>query len=684
MRSISWAIKDTIRVESRRNLMAFNMGRKLVVQRDLFPGAPQRTGWKETLDEKCRYTIRRHGERRGRALAERLRELVGGLVGGLDGLDGPLRRDAVVRAYDCMRWGGIDYARRYADRVRRTCAHDSPDNGYAVTRAVIHNLAKAMLIQDGVFIAELATSPEKHARDRRKYNIHRTNGDRIHYVHYLHSCLHLGRREIPFHAAVPHWALRALKRMKLLRRLPGWHRSERAFLAAYEARVEDFARVQTRGEYLQALTGLSSPRCMDCLSPRCREAGCPLDSHIPQWVRLAEENRWREALDALHETNNFPELTAHICPAPCQSQCKQAIGAYPVQIRRIEREIIERGFRLGWVLPKPPQAATGRKVAIVGSGPAGLAAAQQLARAGHDVTVFEREEAPGGLLRYGIPGFRLDRELIDRRVRQLRDEGVAFRTGVTVGRDVSAAALREQFDAVLLATGAARPRDLQVPGRNQAGVHFAMEFLRQQNLAAAGQGAQTGQYISVKDKVVAVIGGGETGNDCVELACLQGAKEIHQLEILPEPSKRPVQFAAPREGPGNDVERRWSVATKRFAADGGHITGLQAVQVEWFDSIRGPIMREKPGSGFSVPVDLALLALGFDAEVDPQLAAQLCLEADPAGRAVVKDCATSVPGVFAAGDFAEGASLVVHAIRSGRKAAETIDKYLREAGGHYG
>jgi len=676
MGSISWAIQDTLKVDFRKNLMAFNMGRKLVVDRGLFQGAPRRTGWKETLDEKCRYTIRRHGERKGRPMAERLREVTCGVIDAVADLDGPLKRDIVIRTYDCMRWGGLDYARRYADRVQATYEKDGAANDYAVTRAVVHNLAKAMLIKDGPFIAELATGPEKHARDRRKYDLHRTNGDRIHYRHYVHSSARLGPWELPYSLTVPHWMMRLAKRLKFLRRLPGWHRGERTFRAAYERRVDAFAPT-SHGRYLQALTALSSPRCMDCADPRCREAGCPLASHIPHWVRLAEEGRWQEALRSLHETNNFPEFTGHICPAPCQEQCKQAISAYPVQIRQIEREIIERGWRQGWVLPEPAEEKTGRTVAIVGSGPAALAAAQQLARAGHDVTVFEREREIGGLLRYGIPDSRLDKRLVDRRVRQLCDEGVEFRTGVTVGKDVSAARLREDYDALLLATGAARPRDLEVPGRNQDGVHFAMEFLRQQNLAA-GEAEPIGEYISVKDKVVAVIGGGETGNDCVELACVQGAREIYQLEILPAPSKRPVHLAAPREPVGNGVERQWSVATKRFAADQGHITGIQGVQVEWFDSTRGPVMREKPGSGFAVPADLALLALGFDAEVDPRLAAQLGVEADPDGRAAVRDCAIAVEGVFAAGDFAEGASLVVHAIRSGRKAAEKIDEYLRQ------
>jgi len=676
MHSIAWAVKDTIRADFRKNLLAFNMGRKLVVDRDLFQGAPRRTEWRETLEEKCRYTIRRHPGTKGRRMADELRRLVAATVGEMEAVDETLRRDVVVRTYDCMRWGGLPYAERYASRVRNTYQADSHENHYAATAAVAHNLAKAMLIKDGPYIAELATSPEKHARDRKKYNVNPANGDRISYRHMIHSAVHVGPWKLPYQMTVSHWALRLLKSMRWLRRLPGWHRRERQFLASYERRVDAFASTD-HGEYVHSIAALSSPRCMDCLNPRCQEAGCPLENLIPDWTALADQQRWREAVEKLHETNNFPEFTGYVCPAPCQSQCKQASASFPVQIREIERQIVEKGFEAGWITPRPPERKTGRSVAIVGSGPAGLAAAQQLARAGHGVTVFERDEKLGGLLRYGIPDWRLDKALVDRRIEQLRAEGVTFRPGVTVGKDMSAEKLRADFDAVLLAIGAARPRDLDVPGRQERGVHFALDFLRQQNVRAAGEEPDLGEYISVKDKVVAVIGGGETGNDCVEAAMLKGAKKVHQLEILPEPTADTARLAAPR-GPHDGADRRWAVATKRFAAAAGHVTGLEAVKVQWYESTEGPVMRERPGSEFSVDVDLALLALGFDAEVAPQLARQLGLAVGPDGRVGLSGCTTCVEGVFVAGDFASGASLVVTAIRTGRDAAAKIDEFLRE------
>lgn len=467
------------------------------------------------------------------------------------------------------------------------------------------------------------------------------------------------------------WMLQVLKRMRYLRKLlPAWHRTERRFLADYERRVAEFA-YSSPEQYRDATAALSSPMCMNCMSPRCKEAGCPLGNEIPTWVRLAYQQRWREAAEAVHATDNFPEFTAQLCPAPCQDGCKQGIGGYPVQVRDLERQIVERAFAEGWVTPQAAEAKTGRKVAVVGSGPAGLAAAQQLARAGHDVTVFEKDDRPGGLLRYGIPGFRLRKDLIDRRLEQLTAEGVTFRTGVEVGADVPAGELRAEFDVVLLAVGAAVPRDLQVPGRNQSGVHFAMDFLRRQNRLEAGAASET-DAISASGKVVAVIGGGLTGEACVETAVMQGAKKVHQFEILPASA---VNGSVADRLP-DGVDRQYCVATKAFEGAGGRGGELQAVKVKWTSSSNGTVMEEMPGTEFGLKVDLAVLAMGFDPAIAPALAEPLGLESDERGRISVAENATSAEGVFAAGDFVTGASDVATAIDSGRRAAAKIEEHL--------
>ena len=669
MHSMAWAIKDTIRADHRKNLYAFNMGRKLVVQPDLFRGPPQRTGWRDALEERCRWIIRRNGG--GQRPAAKFRELGAETIGATDGLPEPLKRAIVVRLYDCNRWGGIKYARRYAQAVAGIYAKDSDEQGYAATAAVVHNLAGAMLIEDAVFIAELATSPEKYARDREKYNVNPANGDRISYRHLLHPTFKIGSREFTPAMPLQPWMLQVLKRSRYLRKLlPAWHRTERRFLADYERRVAEFAHASPE-QYRDATAALSSPMCMNCMSPRCKEVDCPLGNEIPTWVRLAYQQRWREAAEAVHATNNFPEFTAQLCPAPCQDGCKQGIGGYPVQIRDLERQIVERAFAEGWVTPRPAEAKTGRKVAVVGSGPAGLAAAQQLARAGHDVTVFEKDDGPGGLLRYGIPGFRLRKDLIDRRLEQLTAEGVKFRTGVEVGADVPAGELRAEFDAVLLAVGAAVPRDLQVPGRNQSGVHFAMDFLRRQNRLEAGAASEA-DAVSASGKVVAVIGGGLTGEACVETAVMQGAKEVHQLEILPTSA---VNGSIADRLP-DGVDRQYCVATKAFEGAGGGVGELQAVKVKWTNSSNGTVMEEMPGTEFGLKVDLAVLAMGFDPAIAPALAEQLGLESDERGRISVTEHATSAEGVFAAGDFVTGASYIATAIDSGRRAAAKIEEHL--------
>ena len=664
MHSMAWAIKDAIRADFRKNLYAFNMGRKLVAQADLFQGPPQRTGWRQTLDERCRWVMRRY--RRGQRQADGLRHLAAEVIEAVTDLPEPDKRAIVVRLYDLMRWGGIEYAARYADAVAGVYASDAAQHAYAATRAVVYNLAAAMLIKDGVFIAELATSPEKYARDRAKYNVNPANGDRIAYRYLLHPEFTFRGRTITLDVPVRGWVLQLLKRSRYLRRLlPNWHRAERDYLAAYEAQVAAFAW-STPAEYHQQLAALSSPRCMNCTNDRCREAGCPLGSDIAQWVQLAYQQRWREAADCLLETNNFPEITSRVCPAPCQDACKQALNGYPVQVREIERQIIDRALSAGWVTPKPADQRTGRRVAIVGSGPAGLAAAQQLVRAGHDVTVFEADPQPGGLLRYGIPASRLDKALVDRRVEQLKAEGVTFVNGTAVGRDVAGGKLREDFDAILLATGARRARDIDVPGRDRPEVVPAMDFLAD---ADAGRAA-------VADKVVAVIGGGLTGADCVASAVGQGATGVHQFEILPASQVTAAHSAD--EIDADIVHRRYAVATKALNGRAGRL-GIEAVQVQWAASADGPVMTEMPETAFHVDADLAVVATGFDAMLDPDLAGALGVAIDAAGRPVLNGCRTSADGVFVAGDLATGASYVAAAIDSGRQAAERIDAYLARA-----
>lgn len=672
MHSMAWAIRDAIRADHKKNLYAFNMGRKLVEEPDLFQGAPQPADWSEVLDQRCKWTLRRYGKRKGERLSEQLRRLGSAAVEAMPALDDRCRRDFIVRLYDCLRWGGVDYARRYAESVQAVYAKDSTQEHYAATVAVTANLAAAMLIKDAVFIAELATSPEKYARDREKYNVNPANGDRIRYKHLLPLSFTLGGRARSLELTARPWMLQLLKRTKALRAV-----RSRATRAKYAQRQRYWQLVEqftwsTPADYQRQLTLLSGAPCMNCAAPRCQEAGCPLENRIPEWVDLAASGDYRAAVERIHQTNNFPEFTGAICPAPCQSACKNAAGGYPVQIRQIEQEIIERGFAEGYVQPRPAARKTGRTVAIVGSGPAGLAAAQQLARAGHEVTVFEKDAAVGGLLRHGVPDFRLDKKLIDRRLEQLRAEGVTFRTGVTVGDALPGDSLRRDYDAVLLAAGAVKPRDLAVPGRQEANVRFALDYLRQENFRRAGLPVEPAHAIDAKGKVVVVLGGGDTGSDCVDTALAQGAREVHQFEILPADAVR----GDPLHRPAGDVRRRYCVATKAFLGNGHGPMELAGVQVRWVSTPAGKRMEELPDSRFTLKADLALLALGFVQEVAPALAAQLGFAADEAGRILVRGCATSQPGVFAAGDLATGPSLVAEAIRSGRQAARKIDEYL--------
>jgi indolepyruvate ferredoxin oxidoreductase len=660
MHSMAWAVKDTIKADFRKNLYAFNMGRKLVIEPDLFRGPVRRTGWRDVLEDKCRNTIRRY--LRGQRLAGQLRQLAAETVEALGDVDDDLRTAVVVRLYDCMRWGGIGYARRYAEALGRIRQRDNQQCSYAATRAVVHNLASAMLIKDPIFLAELITSPEKYARDREKYDVHRADGDRIVYRHLMHLPLRVRGRQVDVRLVMRPWALKLLKRMRRLRRfLPG-QGPRREFLRRYLALVDQF-NFATAEEYQQQVAALSSPPCMDCLNPTCREIGCPLESSVPEWVALAQAHQWDQASRLLHEHNNFPEFTASICPAPCQEACKQGRGGFAVQIRHLEQQVVEQARES--LAPQAAAPKTGKKVAVIGSGPAGLAAAQQLARAGHEVTVFEKDAAPGGLLRYGIPGYRLDKALIDRRIEQMKAEGVRFICRMGVGSDIPAHALRRQFDAALLASGAVQPRDLEVPGRGLQGIHFALDFLR-----AAPREGDGG--LGVRGKTVAVIGGGLTGEDCVETALRQGARKIYQFEILPAGANQ--QAAHP---PDPAVQRYWSVATKAFAGSGGRLAEVRAARVRWHSSSRGPIMKELPESEFGVRAEVALLAMGYEPVVEAEMARQLGLELDPRGRCVCRDHATSAGGVFVAGDLAGEKAIVAAAIASGRRAARRIEDYLK-------
>jgi glutamate synthase (NADPH/NADH) small chain len=421
-------------------------------------------------------------------------------------------------------------------------------------------------------------------------------------------------------------------------------------------------------------------RCMDCGVPFCHN-GCPLNNVIPDWNDLVYHGRWREAIRALHATNNFPEFTGRICPAPCEAACVLGINEPPVTIKVIEKQIIERGFREDWIRPEPPLARTGKRVAVVGSGPAGLAAAQQLNRAGHSVTVFEKADRIGGLLRYGIPEFKMEKWLLDRRLKQMIAEGIEFRTNVHVGQAIPGEELREDFNAILLAGGAEQPRDLAVPGRELKGIHFAMEFLPQQNRRCAGD--MVANQILATGKRVVIIGGGDTGADCLGTSHRQKPMSVHQFEILPmPPSDRaahtpwplwPLQLRSESSHEEGGI-RDWSIATTSFRGDErGRVRQLHAIRVG-----PPPKFEPIPGTEFSMDVDLVLLAMGFTGPVRGGILDQLGVNLDARGNvATGADHMTNSPGVFAAGDLRRGQSLVVWAIAEGRNAAASIDRYLK-------
>jgi NAD(P)H-dependent glutamate synthase small subunit len=428
-------------------------------------------------------------------------------------------------------------------------------------------------------------------------------------------------------------------------------------------------------------------RCMDCGIPFCHGVGCPLKNCIPDMNELIYKNRWKQACDNLHSTNNFPEFTGRVCPAPCETACTLSINDEPVLIRHIEFQIVERGFEKGWIKSLPATHKTGKKVAVIGSGPAGLAAAQQLTRTGHGVVVFEKEMHAGGLLRYGIPDFKLEKNIIDRRLDQLRAEGVEFQTGVDVGEDISARYLRKMFDCTCLAMGAGQPRDLNIPGRGYDNILFAMDDLTAKNRTNTSEPFDGRKPVTAKDKVVVVIGGGDTGSDCVGTARRQGAKNIYQLEILPKPPEtRPPDTPWPmwprimRTSSSHEegCERRWGVMTKKFSGYETRLGRIHCCEVEWIKKSGAWKIKEVPNTDFAIEADLVILAMGFVHVVHEGLVKNIGLKLDEKGNIVVRDCQTSEPWVFAAGDSASGASLVVSAINSGRQAAAAIDRWLQK------
>jgi glutamate synthase (NADPH) small chain len=432
-------------------------------------------------------------------------------------------------------------------------------------------------------------------------------------------------------------------------------------------------------------------RCMDCGIPFC-QYGCPVNNIIPDWNDLVYRGNWQEALEVLHSTNNFPEFTGRVCPAPCEAACVLNINNDAVAIKSIEQAIVDKGWQEGWIQPQPPAMKSGKRVAVVGSGPAGMACAQQLARAGHDVVLFEKSDRIGGLLRYGIPDFKMEKSHIDKRVEQMRAEGVAFRPNVHVGVKFPVAKLLKEFDAVALTGGAEHPRDLDAPGRELAGIHFAMDFLPQQNKRVAGDDVP-GQ-ISAKGRHVVVIGGGDTGSDCIGTSIRQGAASVTNFELLPQPPDQenkaltwpywPMKLrtsSSHEEG----AERDFAVSTKSFTGKDGKVTHLTAAHIEFLKSADGRMeMKEVPSTEFTIPADLVLLAMGYVHPVHEGLVAELGVEKDARGNVKAategKGCyQTSRPGVFAAGDMRRGQSLVVWAIREGRQCARAVDEFLTGA-----
>jgi glutamate synthase (NADPH) small chain len=449
-------------------------------------------------------------------------------------------------------------------------------------------------------------------------------------------------------------------------------------------------RIQHYHEFVIPLNdievGKQGARCMDCGIPYCHE-GCPINNIIPDWNDLVYHNNWREALEVLHSTNNFPEFTGRICPAPCEAACTLNLFEEPVTIKTIECSIIDKGWEMGWIEPQVPMHRSGKNVAVVGSGPSGMACAQQLARAGHAVTVFEKSDRIGGLLRYGIPDFKMEKHHIDRRIAQMKAEGVTFRPNSHIGKNIPVQQLVDEFDAMVLAGGSEYPRDLTVPGRELDGVHFAMEFLPQQNRRVAGHEVPRDISLTATGKHVIVIGGGDTGSDCIGTSIRQGAESVTQLEILPKPpDKENKELTWPNwpnklrtsSSQEEGCTRDWSVTTKSVEGENGRVTRIDCARVEWKQVDGRGEMSEIPGSEFSLKADLVLLAMGFVHPVHEGMLEDLEVALDGRGnvQANTDDYRTSIDKVFTAGDMRRGQSLVVWAIREGRQAARAVDEFL--------
>ena len=451
--------------------------------------------------------------------------------------------------------------------------------------------------------------------------------------------------------------------------------------------------VERKGDYKELYLDWPEPdareqgaRCMDCAVPFCH-MGCPLGNVIPEFNHYVYTGEWQRALEVLLSTNNFPEFTGRICPAPCEASCVLSINSDPVTIEYIEKEISDRGYKEGWIKPQPPEERTGKKVAVVGSGPAGLAAAQQLNRAGHWVTVLERADYIGGLLMLGIPDFKLDKDVVRRRVQLMADEGVEFRTGVNVGVNYPANDLLEEYDAICLTGGSTQARDLPVPGRELEGIHLAMDYLPQQNKLLAGEDVDSGEHITAEGKRVVILGGGDTGADCLGTAHRQGAEVVYQFELLPEPPEErqpnnpwPQWPMILRSSPAHEEGgiRDYNILTKSFSGSDGQVEKLHAVRVEWTAGEDGRfVMNEVPGSEMEVETELVLLAMGFLHPEHEGMLTDLGVDLDGRGNVQVdENKMTSVPGVFAGGDMARGQSLVVWAIAEGREVARGVDQYL--------